>query len=128
MYILRLALQGFNPCAPTPGACPRCTTQALVRWGQRRRRVKDRSCATAAVQRYWCKACHHTFPAHHQGLARSPQTTSYQATLLILYLLGLSLRKVVLVLALFAFPAASFVTVWRDLQRWGGIPLPSVSR
>lgn len=119
MYILRLALQGFNPWAPPPGPCPRCTSEALVRWGQRHRRVKDRRCATATVQRYWCKQCHRTFSVHPQGLARSPQTTPYQATLLTLYLLGLSLRKVVLALTLFEFPHVSFVTVWRDLQRWG---------
>jgi len=119
MYILRLALQGFNPCVPPPGPCVRCGSEALVRWGQRHRRVKDRQCAAATVQRYWCKACHRTFSVHPQGLERSPQTTPYQATLLTLYLLGLSLRKVVLALSLFAFPTVSFVTVWRDLQRWG---------
>ncbi|MBI4199383.1 MAG: hypothetical protein HY535_02780 [Chloroflexi bacterium] len=52
-------------------------------------------------------------------MGRSPQTVSYQATLLALYLLGLSLRGVAQVLAVLEVPPVSFVTVWRDLQRWG---------
>lgn len=119
MYILRLAQQRFNPSPQPPGPCPRCGSQAQVRWGQRRRRVKDRHSSQAAVQRYRCKSCGRTFPAHPQGLGRSPQTQPYQATLLALYLLGLSFRGVAQVLALLEVPQVSFVTVWRDLQRWG---------
>ena len=119
MYILRLASEAFNPCPQPPGPCPRCSSQALLRWGQRRRQVKDRAYPQATVHRYRCKNCRHTFSALPRGLGRSPQTTPYQAALLTLYLLGLSLRKVTLVLALLALPTVSFVTVWRDLQRWG---------
>lgn len=119
MLILRLATEDFNPLPQPPGSCPRCSGQALIRWGQRRRRVKDRHCSEATVQRYRCKRCGKAFTAWPRGLGRSPQTQPYQATLLTLYLLGLSLRKVCLILALLSLPAVSFITVWRDLQRWG---------
>lgn len=119
MIILRLAQQPFNPSPQVPASCPRCQSAARNRWGQRLRPVKDRHCSQAPVQRYRCKSCGQTFSAHPQGLGRSPQTQPYQATLLALYLLGLSLRRVVAVLALLDLPPVSFVTVWRDLQRWG---------
>lgn len=119
MIILRLATQAFNPIPQAPGPCPRCSSQALVRWSQRHRKVKDRHSSRATVQRYRCKSCGRTFSAHPWGLGRSPQTSPYQATLLALYLLGLSFRRVLLVLALMELPLVSFVTVWRDLQRWG---------
>lgn len=119
MYILRLAEQRFNPLPQAPGPCPRCGSQARVRWGQRRRPVKDRHGTQAAVQRHRCKSCGRTFTARPHGLGRSPQTQPYQATLLALYLLGLSFRGVTQVLGLLAVPQVSFVTVWRDLQRWG---------
>lgn len=119
VYILRLAQQPFNPSPQPPGSCPRCASRASVRWGQRHRLIKDRGWAQATVQRYRCKSCKRTFSARPQGLGRSPQTQSYQATLLALYLLGLSFRHVAQVLALLNVPQVSFVTVWRDLQRWG---------
>lgn len=119
MIILRLAEQPFDPRPREPGPCPRCGGTARRRWGQRRRGVKDRHCAQATVQRYRCKGCGHTLSAHPHGLGRSPQTQPYQALLLALYLLGLSLRRVPQVLALFEAPSVCFVTVWRDLQRWG---------
>jgi len=119
MMIVRLAQQSFNPSPQAPGRCPHCGSQALVRWGQRGRAVKDRRYTQATVQRYRCKSCRYTFSARPTGLGRSPQTIPYQATLLALYLLGLSLRRVPLVLALLDAPVVSFVTVWRDLQRWG---------
>lgn len=87
--------------------------------GQRHRQVKDRRHRQASIQRHRCKSCGHTLSAHPQGLGRSPQTMPYQATVLALYLLGLSLRHVSLVLVLLEVPQVSFVTVWRDLQRWG---------
>lgn len=119
MIILRLAQQPFNPSPQVPASCPRCQSAARNRWGQRLRPVKDRHCSQAPVQRYRCKSCGQTFSAHPQGLGRSPQTQPYQATLLALYLLGLSLRSVAAVLTLLDLPPVSFVTVWRDLQRWG---------
>lgn len=111
MIILRLAAEVFNPCPQAPGPCPRCGSHALVRWGQRPRRVKDRHCAQATVQRYRCKSCGRTFSARPAGLGRSPQTMPYQATLLTLYLLGRSLRHVSQVVALFGVAPVSFVTV-----------------
>lgn len=119
MIILRLALEVFNPSPPASGSCPHCGSRALVRWSRRARRIKDRHCAQATVQRYRCKSCGRTGSVHPKGLGRSPQTQPYQATVLALYLLGLSLRRVALVLALLEVPGVSFVTVWRDLQRWG---------
>lgn len=119
MVILQLAAQPFNPSSAPVAACLYCSSQALHRWGARQRQIKDRSAAQATVQRYRCKACRRSFTIHPAGLGRSPQTIPYQATLLTLYLLGLSLRAVPKVLSLFGVPGVSFMTLWRDVQRWG---------
>lgn len=119
MVILRLAAGPFNPTPVSPQGCRWCGSGALVRCGRRRRLLKDRVHSQAVVQRYRCKSCRRTFTAHPEGLDCSPQSRAYQATLLALYLLGLSLRGVPLVLALLKLPRVSFVTVWRDVQRWG---------
>lgn len=119
MIILRLAQQRFNPSPQSPAPCPDCHSAAHIRWGQRLRPIRDRHYSQAPVQRHRCKSCRRTFSAYPQGLGRSPQTQPYQATLLALYLLGLSLRHVSAVLTLVELPQVSFVTVWRNLQRWG---------
>ena len=119
MGIINLALRPFHPQPEVPRGCPYCRRQGLQRWGQRHRLVKDRTWAQVTLHRYRCKACHRTFRVHPKGLSRSPQTHPYQATLLSLYLLGLPLRAVPKVLAIFQIPQVSFLSVWRDLQRWG---------
>jgi transposase-like protein len=119
MVILQVASQPFNPSPAPVQRCCYCSSEALHRWGARQRQIKDRTTSQATVQRYRCKACRRTFTAHPLHLGRSPQTRPYQATLLTLYLLGLSLRAVPQVLSLLGVTEVSFMTVWRDLQRWG---------
>lgn len=119
MIILKVAAQSFNPEPRPASVCEWCSTKALYKWGKRMRKVKDRTHSQATLQRYRCKSCGHTFTTHPRGLERSPQTQPYQATLIALYLLGLSFRNVCRVLSLLGLPSVSFATVWRHLQSWG---------
>ena len=97
-----------------PEACPHCGRRAFWRNGSdARHRLLLGPCR---VQRWRCQSCGRTHSRPPEGVTRQPRTRSWQATLMRLYVLGVSLRATAASLELlgcFVSPAS----LWRDVQR-----------
>jgi transposase-like protein len=98
-----------------PRYCPNCQGETFQRWGKVGKPVRDHRCRNVQVYRYCCCHCHHTFRYYPQGVDRADQTLRLRKLVVIYWVLGMSLRSVVLALSPFAVQL-SHMSVWRDLQ------------
>jgi transposase-like protein len=107
-------------CVPTtrPDGCPACGHWHLQRHGRIHKPIRDQHLTSVLVDRYRCVHCRHTFRHYPQGVTAADHSQRLVALLALLWALGLSLRRVALVLSLLGMPT-SFVSVWRAVQTVG---------
>jgi transposase-like protein len=98
-----------------PQRCPNCQGETFQRWGKVSKPVRDHRCRNIQIYRYRCCYCHHTFRYYPQGVDRADQTQRLRKLVVIYWILGMSLRSVVLALSPFGVKL-SHMSVWRDLQ------------
>jgi transposase-like protein len=98
-----------------PQKCPYCRGATFQRWGKVRKPVRDSRYRSIAVYRYRCCHCRRTFRHYPTGVDRADQTLRLRKLAAIYWVLGMSLRSVVIALAPFGVKL-SHMTVWRDLQ------------
>jgi transposase-like protein len=98
-----------------PQQCPHCHGETFQRWGRVRKPVRDNRLRSVQVYRYRCCHCRHTFRHYPQGVDAADQTQRLRKLAAIYWVMGLSLRSVVIALAPFGI-TLSHMTVWRDLQ------------
>ena len=97
-----------------PEACPYCGPRAFWRNGcYERHRLLLGSCR---VQRWRCRSCGRTHSRLPEGVTRPQRTRSWQAMLMRLYVLGVSLRATAASLELLGC-FVSPTSLWRDVQR-----------
>ena len=97
-----------------PEACPHCGRRAFWRNGSYERHLL--LLGPCRVPRWRCQSGGRTHARPPEGVTRQPRTRSWQATLMRLYVLGVSLRATCASLELlgcFVSPAS----LWRDVQR-----------
>lgn len=107
-------------CVPTtrPDGCPTCGHWHLQRHGRIRKPIRDQQLTSVLVDRYRCLHCRHTFRHYPAGVTSVDHSQRLVALLAVIWALGLSLRRVALVLSLLGMPT-SFVSVWRAVQTVG---------
>lgn len=98
-----------------PQKCPYCQGDIFQRWGQVRKPVRDNRYRSVKVYRYRCCHCGRTFRHYPQGVDQADQTQRLRKLAAIFWVLGMSLRGVVIALGVFGVNL-SHMTVWRDLQ------------
>ncbi|MFN4292966.1 MAG: transposase [Thermoflexales bacterium] len=98
-----------------PQQCPFCGSPTLQRWGSVRKTVRDQSYRSVLAYRYRCPRCGHTFRDYPSGVDRADQTQRLRKLAALLCALGLSVRGVSAVLAVFGVQL-NRMTAWRDLQ------------
>lgn len=98
-----------------PGKCRYCPGETFQRWGKVRKPVRDSQYRSVQVYRYRCCRCYRTFRHYPQGVDGADQTLRMRKLVAVLWVLGLSLRGVVIMLGAFRV-GLSHMTVWRDLQ------------
>jgi transposase-like protein len=98
-----------------PKHCTNCQERTFQRWGKVNKPVRDHRCRKIQVYRYRCCHCLHTFRYYPQGVDRADQTQRLRKLVVIYWVLGMSLRSVVLALSPFGVQL-SHMSVWRDLQ------------
>ena len=97
-----------------PEACPHCGRRAFWRNGCYERHLL--LLGPCRVQRWRCQRCGRTHSRPPEGVTRQQRTRSWQAILMRLYVLGVSLRATCAsleVLGCFVSPTS----LWRDVQR-----------
>ena len=102
-----------------PRKCRYCQGETFQRWGKVSKPVRDSRYRSVAVYRYRCCSCRRTFRHYPQGVDRADQTQRLCKLAAIYWVLGLSLRGVVVALTPFGV-RLSHMTVWRDLQDQAG--------
>ena len=113
-----------------PRQCPHCHGETFQRWGRVRKPVRDNRFRSVQVYRYRCCHCRHTFRHYPEGVDTADQTQRLRKLITLYWLMGMSLRSVVMALTPFGI-TLSHMTVWRDLQeqaellkkrrRWKGV-------
>ena len=98
-----------------PQTCPYCKGVTFQRWGKVRKPVRDNRYRRVQVYRYRCCHCHRSFRHYPAGVDQADQTQRLRKLVAIYWVLGMSLRSVVIALAPFGVKL-SHMTVWRDLQ------------
>jgi len=98
-----------------PQSCPYCKGVTFQRWGKVRKPVRDNRYRRVQVYRYRCCHCHRSFRHYPAGVDQADQTQRLRKLVAIYWVLGMSLRSVVIALAPFGVKL-SHMTVWRDLQ------------
>ncbi|HLA98575.1 MAG TPA: transposase [Anaerolineales bacterium] len=98
-----------------PKTCPYCKGVTFQRWGKVRKPVRDNRYRRVQVYRYRCCHCHRSFRHYPAGVDQADQTQRLRKLVAIYWVLGMSLRSVVIALAPFGVKL-SHMTVWRDLQ------------
>ncbi len=98
-----------------PKRCRYCQGETFQRWGKVSKPVRDSRCRHVQVYRYRCCHCGRTFRHYPQGVDQADQTQRMRKLAAIYWVLGMSLRNVVLALSAFGVKL-SHMTVWRDLQ------------
>ena len=98
-----------------PEKCPYCQGETFQRWGKVRKPVRDHQYRKVDVYRYGCCRCRRTFRDYPEGVGRADQTQRMRKMAAIYWVLGMSLRSVVIALTPFKVKL-SHMTVWRDLQ------------
>ena len=108
-----------------PEACPHCGRRAFWRNGSyERHRLLLGPCR---VQRWRCQSCGRTHSRPPEGVTRQQRTRSWQATLMRLYVLGVSLRATCAsleVLGCFVSPTS----LWRDVRRQTEVPWDTTAK
>ena len=103
-----------------PQKCPYCQGETFQRWGKVGKPVRDNRYRSVQAYRYRCCHCHHTFRHYPQGVDRADQTQRLRKLAAIYWVLGMSLRGVVIAMTPFGVKL-SHMTVWRDLQEQTGL-------
>ncbi len=98
-----------------PQFCSNCHGETFQRWGRVRKPVRDNRFRSVQVYRYRCCHCRRTLRHYPAGVDTADQTQRLRKLVAIYWLMGMSLRSVVIALAPFGIPI-SHMTVWRDLQ------------
>lgn len=98
-----------------PKKCPYCTGETFQRWGKVGKPIRDIRLRNVQVYRYGCCSCRRTFRHYPPGVDQADQTLRLRKLAAIYWVLGMSLRSVVIALAPFGVKL-SHMTVWRDLQ------------
>ncbi|WP_322506594.1 hypothetical protein [Anaerolinea sp.] len=79
-----------------PKKCPYCSGETFQRWGKVRKPVRDSSCRSVQGYRYRCCGCRRTFRHYPQGVDRADQTLRLRKLAAIYWMLGMSLRALLL--------------------------------
>lgn len=111
--LLRLPLVKFSR-QDRPSACPQCQSPLLIRWGSVSRQVLDPQIKQVLVHRWHCRDCGHTFRRHPDGISRQEQSKRLVALAAALWALGLSVRSVSSLFAVFGLSLGR-MSVWRDV-------------
>jgi transposase-like protein len=98
-----------------PEKCPYCQGETFQRWGKVRKPVRDNRYRNVQAYRYRCCHCRRTFRHYPQGVDRADQTLRLRNLVAVYWVLGMSLRSVVIALAPYGVKL-SHMSVWRDLQ------------
>jgi transposase len=102
MSIVVLKLPEVKPSNETrPQACPYCSRETFLRWGGKRKAVKDHRLKEVVDYRYRCYHCHRSFRHYQEGVDRARQTQRLRKLAAIAWVLGISLRGVSLILSAF---------------------------
>jgi len=98
--------------------CPYCKGNILVRYGKRRRTLKDPDIREVEVQRWKCLSCNKTFTQRPEGVSRKLSSDFVVSLAIILYTFGLSydnISKTLSIFEVFIDPS----TIWRYIQECG---------
>lgn len=101
-----------------PRKCSHCEGETFQGWGKVRKPVRDQRMRNVEVSRYRCCRCGRVFRYYPEGIDRADQTQRMRKLVVILWVLGLSLRGVKLALAVWGIKL-SHTTVWRDIAEAG---------
>lgn len=100
-----------------PTRCPSCKGETFQRWGGQWRKIRDPQVGYAVVYRYRCCQCRHTFRHYPAGVDQAQQSQRLRKLAALLWVLGLSYRGMVGVLAVFRVGIGR-MSAWRDEQAW----------
>jgi len=99
MAIVLLQLPAIKrKCETRPQKCLYCQGETFQRWGKVRKPVRDNHYRSVQVYRYLCCHCRQTFSHYSEGVDRADQTQRLRKLATIFWVLGMSLRGVVVAL------------------------------